>query len=147
MNLEQLHFVRRQGVDLPLANQFYKRVDKRLKARADEIVWLANIDTQAVAALRLRGLPSGEHLVTGVLVDPDWRCRGVAHALLQAARLDFSRNYTYLFCEPQLVPLYTKVGFALVQKGDMPDPLIGRWQAYQRKTPELVAMCYRQLPS
>jgi len=144
MNLEQLSFMRRQGLDLPLANQFYKRVDKRLKARADEIVWLAYLDGQAVAALRLRALVSGEHLITGVLVDPNWRCRGVAHALLQAARIDFSRNYTYLFCEPQLAPLYTKVGFTLVQKSEMPDPLIGRWQAYQRKTPELVAMCYRQ---
>ncbi|MBB3169743.1 GNAT family N-acetyltransferase [Simiduia aestuariiviva] len=142
MNLEALEFTRRQGLDLPLANAFYKRVDKRLKARADERVWTAQWQGQTVAALRLRPLPSGEHLVTGVLVDPEWRCRGIARRLLEEARVDFSRRYTYLFCEPQLAPLYTHTGFQQVQKNDMPDPLVGRWQAYQRKTPELIAMCF-----
>lgn len=140
MNLDELDFSRRQGLDVPIANGFYKRVDKRLKARPDEVVWTAQYAGQTVAALRLRPLPSGEHLVTGVLVDPALRCRGIARSLLQQASIDFSRRYTYLFCEPQLAPLYNAVGFEQVQKIDMPDPLVGRWLAYQRKTPELIAM-------
>ena len=142
MNLDQLTFVRRKGLDLPIANQFYKRVDKRLKAKSHDIVWLSMWESSAIAALRLRPLEGGEHLVTGVLVDPEWRCRGVASALLKAARVDFSRNYTYLFCEPQLMPLYQMVGFEQVEKDQMSDALVGRWLAYQRKTPELVAMCF-----
>jgi N-acetylglutamate synthase-like GNAT family acetyltransferase len=142
MNLEDLQFDRRQGLNLPLANAFYKRVDKRLKARADEVVWTASWQGSTLAALRLRPLPSGEHLVTGVLVDPQYRCRGIARQLLQVASVDFSRRFTYLFCEPQLAPLYLQVGFQQVEKDAMPDPLVGRWQAYQRKTPELIAMCF-----
>jgi predicted GNAT family N-acyltransferase len=143
MNLEQLQFHRRLGLDLPLANAFYKRVDKRLKARANEVVWTARDGDADLAALRLRPLPSGEQLLTGVLVAPDFRCRGIAGKLLQVASVDFSRTATYLFCEPQLAPLYSRVGFRQVEKSHLPDALVGRWQAYQRKTPELIAMGYR----
>ncbi|UTA47861.1 GNAT family N-acetyltransferase [Simiduia sp. 21SJ11W-1] len=142
MNLNELQFSRRQGLDVPIANQFYKRVDKRLKARADDVVWTAQHQGQTVAALRLRPLPTGDHLLTGVLVDPEFRTRGIAKRLLAEASIDFSRRYLYLFCEPQLAPLYNTAGFVQVQKIDMPDHLVGRWQAYQRKTPELIAMCY-----
>lgn len=143
MNLEQLTFRRWFGQEIPLANQFYKRTDKRLKARPDDVVWTATWQEHTVAALRLRPLPSGEHLLTGVLVDPDYRCRGIARALITQAKIDFSRHYTYLFCEPQLAPLYRAVGFEQTEKSQMPDTLVGRWQAYQRKTPELIAMQYQ----
>ena len=142
MNLELLQFSRRQGLELPLANAFYKRVDKRLKARADEVVWTARWQGGTLAALRLRPLLPNYHLVTGVLVDPDFRCRGIARRLLQVASVDFHRQETYLFCAPQLGPLYAEVGFRQTEKVLMPDVLVGRWQAYQRKTPELIAMCF-----
>lgn len=140
---DDLHCRRHQGLSVPVANQFYKRVNKRLKAGPDETVWTASLGHGMVAALRLRPLVGGQQLLTGLFVEPSYRCRGVALTLLQAARKDFNSAGCYLFCEPQLKQLYTAVGFEQTLKAEMPDALVGRWQAYQRKTPELIAMFYR----
>lgn len=143
MNPEQLQFRRFAGLDLPVAAAFYKQQDKRQLPRKGERVWTVSLAGQTLGALRLRPLPSGESLLTGLLVDPHWRCRGLAGALLAHAVLDFSRGFTYLFCEPQFIPLYQRAGFVQTERDRMPEVLVRHWQAYQRKTPELVAMCFQ----
>lgn len=143
MNPEALQFRRFAGLDLPLASAFYKQQGKRQLPRRGECVWTVSLAGQTLGALRLRPLPGGESLLTGLLVDPHWRCRGLAGALLQQAASDYSRGFTYLFCEPQYLPLYQRAGFVQTACDQMPEALVRHWQAYQRKTPALVAMCFR----
>lgn len=128
------------GVLLPVANQFYKRVNKHMKARGDETVWLGETKGRACAALRLRPLEPPFELLTGMLVAPDARGQGWASALLNAAAQAFRVQETFLFCEPALVNLYRRAGFVPTQS--LPAPLASRQARYQRKTPNLIAMVW-----
>ncbi|AGN11360.1 GNAT family N-acetyltransferase [Simiduia agarivorans] len=128
------------GPLIPLANQFYKRVNKHMKARGDETVWLGECDGSIRAALRLRPLESPYVLLTGMLVAPDARGQGWAAALLQAAATTLRAGETFLFCEPGLVNLYRRAGFA--RASSLPPALASRLARYQRKTPHLTAMVW-----
>lgn len=128
------------GPLLPLANQFYKRVNKHMKARGDETVWLGESGGQVCAALRLRPLEPPYGLLTGMLVAPAARGQGWAGALLVAAARDFRAAETFLFCEPVLVNLYQQAGFTPAKT--LPAPLASRLARYQRKTPQLTAMVW-----
>ena len=135
------HSRRLQGPLLALANQFYKRVNKHMKARGDETAWLGSVGNEPLVALRLRPLEPPWQLLTGVLVAPDARGQGLATRLLTDAAADYRAGHTWLFCEPVLCPLYLRAGFTLC--ANLPAPLRSRLQRYQQKTPALVAMVWK----
>lgn len=50
--------------------------------------------------------------IEDVLVHPLWRKRGIAEALLELVKQDFSGlDIISLFCEEELIPYYQKLGF------------------------------------
>jgi GNAT superfamily N-acetyltransferase len=88
-----------------------------------------------IAGLSLARVTGGFWL-TGLFVDPQRRQQGVAGKLVKAA-LAQADGPTWLFCHPDLLAFYQRLGFELAQC--LPDTLHGRLQRYQRSK-RLVAL-------
>ena len=98
------------------------------------LAWVAR-QPAIIAALNLTTVDHGVWL-TGLLVDPAWRDKGVASALLQRALVS-STGPVWLFCHPSLCDFYARLGFT--QAHDLPPLLEQRLRRYQRSKP-LLAM-------
>lgn len=119
---------------LPLANKFYRQHQRGMKASGDQQVWVIR-DPAIIASLCLRQVEGGWWL-TSLLVDPNARGRGTASALLQHVRQHHD-GAIWLFCAPELEPLYSASGYR--QNTCPPSALGDRLRRYQR-TKSLIAM-------
>lgn len=119
---------------LPLANKFYRQHQRGMKASTEQQVWVTR-DPEIVASLCLRNV---EHCwwLTSLLVAPGARGNGRASALLQQVRQHYEGSI-WLFCAPELEPLYTANGYC--QSALPPPALADRLRRYQR-TKSLIAM-------
>ncbi|WP_339485967.1 GNAT family N-acetyltransferase [Pseudomonas sp. EL_65y_Pfl2_R95] len=118
----------------PLANKFYSAHRSKMKAAADDQVWVLE-DSQILAALCLRPIANG-HWLTSLFVAPEHRQQGLATQLIQAATAGYS-SPIWLFCHPSLSDFYQALGFSPAVQ--LPEALNGRLQRYQRSKP-LVAL-------
>jgi len=105
-----------------------------MRAAGDAELWVARAPG-IVAGLSLSGVGEGFWL-TGLLVDPQQRGQGVAGQLIEAA-LEQEKRPTWLFCHPDLVPFYERLGFHMAVQ--LPETLASRLQRYQRSK-RLVAL-------
>ena len=71
------------GLQRRLLDHFYKQHGTRMRAAADGQLWVARAQA-IIAGLSLTPVAQG-HWLTGLLVDPQWRGRGVAGQLIDAA--------------------------------------------------------------
>jgi len=105
-----------------------------MRAAGDAELWVARAPG-IVAGLSLSGVGEGFWL-TGLFVDPQQRGQGVAGQLIEAA-LEQEKRPTWLFCHPDLVPFYERLGFHMAVQ--LPETLASRLQRYQRSK-RLVAL-------
>lgn len=111
----------------PLLNKFYRSHRSHMRAPADACYWIAGAP-EIVAALCLVNIDGGRWL-TGVLVAPNYRGRGLATSLLSQA-LAACEGSVWLFCEPNLKPFYQQLGFSLALT--LPESLASRLDRYNR---------------
>jgi len=126
------------GLQRRLLDHFYKQHGTRMRAAADGQLWVARAQA-IIAGLSLTPVAQG-HWLTGLLVDPQWRGRGVAGQLIDAA-LAQTGGPTWLFCHPDLLPFYLRLGFSPCQS--LPEALAMRLARYQRSK-NLLAMVRNQ---
>ncbi|MDD2085346.1 GNAT family N-acetyltransferase [Pseudomonas putida] len=110
-----------------LLDHFYRQHGSRMRAASDAELWVARAPG-IIAGLSLSAVGEGFWL-TGLFVDPQQRSQGVAARLVEAALVQ-ARRPVWLFCHPDLVPFYQRLGFDLAQQ--LPEALAGRLQRYQR---------------
>lgn len=120
------------ATERPLLNKFYKAHGSAMRASDAGECWVARSEG-IIAGLNLTVVPGG-YWLTGLLVAPDWRQRGVARVLVDTACRD---RRTWLFCHPDLQGFYERLGF--VASEDLPQALVDRLARYRRSKP-LVAM-------
>lgn len=101
-----------------------------MRTRSDHQVWVAK-DHEIVASLCLQNAAHGQWL-TSLLVAPAERGRGVASALIDHALQD-ANIPTWLFCHPDLLPFYGRLGFQPCV--ELPPPLSERLARYRRSKP------------
>jgi GNAT superfamily N-acetyltransferase len=116
----------------PLADKFYRSQRPPMRTNAGGDIWVAQ-STEITAALRLRQVEGGIWL-TSLLVASDWRGQGIASQLIAAALAD-CQEPVWLFCNPQLAPLYERLGFS--SELPLPPSLQQRLSRYQQKKPLL----------
>lgn len=118
----------------PLLNKFYRWHRSHMRAPAEASYWVAG-DPDIVAGLCLTDVAKGKWL-TGLLVAPDHRGRGLARCLVSTALCDCD-GPVWLFCDPRLVHFYQALDFNPTES--LPEALASRLERYNRhKT--LVAM-------
>ena len=120
---------------LPLANKFYKSQRSPMRVGRAEQVWVARTE-DIVAACCLKPVADGQWL-TALLVSPSWRQQGIASHLLRHLRAQ-TAGPIWLFCQPDLLPFYQRLGF--VPTLQVPAPLGERLQRYRQKQPLLALL-------
>ncbi|AVH39827.1 GNAT family N-acetyltransferase [Pseudomonas monteilii] len=105
-----------------------------MRAASDAQLWVARAPG-IIAGLSLSPVGDG-YWLTGLLVDPQQRNKGMAGRLIEAA-LEQANGPTWLFCHPDLVPFYQRLGFHMA--GQLPESLASRLLRYQRSK-RLVAL-------
>lgn len=125
----------------PLVNRFYRSHRSPSRARGDQQAWVARA-ADPVAALCLTPLAGG-HWLTGLLVDPAFRQRGVGSELMRRVR-DTLPGPVWLFCHPDLDAFYQPLGYRHADA--LPAPLAERLARYRRHKP-LLALVSQPLPA
>lgn len=133
-----IHYRLLPSLQRPLMDKFYRQQGTSMRARGDGDYWVAQRDKDGliVAGLSLNKVPGG-YWLTGLFVAPLARGQGLGSQLIDRA-LATLNGPTWLFCDPQLAPLYQKAGF--VAAVELPPMLEQRLQRYQQ-TKALLAMC------
>lgn len=137
---------------LPLANKFYRQHRSRMRASGDEAIWVAGAPASAtepcaasaaeiIAALRLKPVEQG-HWLLGLFVSPHWRGGGVGSALVAQATAGLS-GPVWLFCHPDLIPFYQRLGFR--PGSPLPPSLASRLARYQRTQQLQALVAYQTL--
>ena len=124
-----------------LLDKFYRTHGSRMKVSALAICWVVG-RPEIKAGLCLTAVEHG-HWLTGLLVAPEQRNRGLASALVRHA-ISTVEGPVWLFCKPQLEPFYQRLGFASCNH--MPDILMQRLERY-RRTKQLIAMQHDRQPA
>ncbi|MCE0864029.1 GNAT family N-acetyltransferase [Pseudomonas alloputida] len=105
-----------------------------MRAASDAELWVARAPG-IIAGLSLSAVGEGFWL-TGLFVAPQRRNQGVAARLVEAALAQVG-GPVWLFCHPDLMPFYQRLGFDLAQQ--LPEALASRLLRYQRNK-RLVAL-------
>lgn len=132
--MSPLHVRPLVGPERGLLDHFYRQHGSRMRASAGARLWVARAPL-IVGGLSLGEVPGGQWL-TGLFVAPDWRGRGIAAKLIEAALAD-ALSPTWLFCHPDLQPFYQRLGFAPASV--LPVVLAERLTRY-RRSKALVAL-------
>jgi len=118
----------------PLVNRFYKSQGSRMRARGGHQVWvLRNPDIACALCLEPIG---GGFWLTSLCTAVEQRHQGLARHLITGC-LDHLNSPVWLFCAPELAPLYLTCGFT--PAAQLPLTLQQRLQRYQRHK-RLIAM-------
>lgn len=118
----------------PLLVRFYRAHNSRNRVRPEATCWVARRG-DIVAALCLTPIGHG-HFLTGLLVTPSQRSCGIGAQLVREA-LASSSGPVWLFCKPELLDFYTRLGFVMTSQ--LPETLADRLTRY-RRTKALVAL-------
>lgn len=121
-----------QSVARPLLNKFYRQHRSAMRLPPDAQGWVAR-EEEIIAGLCLTPVSHGQWL-TGLLVTPGSRGRGIAQGLIEAS---VAAGPVWLFCHPQLRGFYERVEFDVAEQ--LPPALSERLRRYQQ-TKELIAM-------
>lgn len=119
----------------PLVDKFYRQHRSPMRSQSGDECWVAQDGSEIVAALNLRRVADGQWL-TGLFVTPVLRGQGLA-STLTARALQTHPEPIWLFCHPDLLAFYQRLGFSPCQT--LPAELQQRLLRYQRSKP-LIAL-------
>ncbi|MET1079580.1 MAG: GNAT family N-acetyltransferase [Pseudomonas sp.] len=107
-----------------------------MRANRTAQLWVAR-RVEIVGGLCLNSLDGGFWL-TALLVDPLQRRQAIASHLIRQV-LASTVQPVWLFCHPELVPFYERLGFATTRS--LPTALSDRLARYGRSKPLLAMVC------
>ena len=119
----------------PLVDKFYRQHRSPMRSQSGDECWVAQDGSEIVAALNLRRVADGQWL-TGLFVTPALRGQGLA-SMLTARALQTHPEPIWLFCHPDLLAFYQRLGFSPCHA--LPAELQQRLLRYQRSKP-LIAL-------
>ncbi|TVP92267.1 MAG: N-acetyltransferase [Pseudomonadaceae bacterium] len=131
-----MHIEKLPSIEHPLVNRFYKAQGSKMRARGQHQVWVLR-DPDICCALCLEPVAEGFWL-TSLCTALERRQQGLARQLLQAC-LTAGNRPVWLFCSPEVAPLYQACGFKFTEQ--LPHALGQRLQRYQRHKRLLAMQC------
>jgi len=135
MQIEQL-----DPMKLPLVARLYKSFYPSGKAKKDELTLVGYTENQMAAVVRFRTIER-YRLLTGMLVVPDFRGRGLGHELMCYCLQHVLSEGDYCFAYQHLEGFYAQHGFKTIDCQELPNSLKGLYDRYTR-TKTLVPMKY-----
>ncbi len=139
--MDTLKFGILDPIRLPIAKKLYKQHYPAGRPKADERVISASFGHATAALVRFRSVDS-YRLMTGMLVLPEYRLRGVGHQLMNYLMHHELQTSDYCFALAHLVPFYTQHGFQAISQDELPAALKTLFIRYTGSGKSLVAMRY-----
>ncbi|MFD2177576.1 GNAT family N-acetyltransferase [Veronia pacifica] len=141
--MNDLRFSSLNPLRFPLVMRLYKTHYPAGKPKKDEVIWTGEGTTGLTAAVRFRQF-SEFQLLTGMLVIPESRGKGVAEALLSACQSQIICRPCFCLAFRYLVPLYQRAGFDVIERDALPNDLSGRFDSYCHSGKDLVPMKFKK---
>ncbi len=129
--LNSLHF--------PLVKKLYKTHYTAGMPKKDEIIWTIKKDNEILGAVRFRQHIDYQ-LLTGMLIVPNFRNKGLAGYLLAATKPQLQRKISYCFSFQHITSLYLSAGFKIIEPEKLPNDLYCKLLRYQQSGKNLVPM-------
>ncbi|MGF1751634.1 GNAT family N-acetyltransferase [Vibrio cionasavignyae] len=139
--MDTLNFGLLAPIKLPLAKKIYKSHYPAAKPKSDERIITAQVGSQLCALVRFRRIENCR-LMTGMLVIPDYRQRGVGHKLMQHLVQQELAEQDFCFALEHLETFYCQHGFQTIDKDALPNSLKQLFLRYIQGGKSLVAMQY-----
>ncbi|GGM23127.1 GNAT family N-acetyltransferase [Pseudomonas asuensis] len=122
----------------PLIDKFYRAHGSAMRtAKGDGVHYWVARRQEILGALNLSPVEHG-YWLTGLFVAHPERGQGIAGRLLNLA-VHHTQSPVWLFCHPELMPLYQASGFQADPA--LPESLIDKFQRYRQNKP-LIALEY-----
>lgn len=131
-------------IKLPLVSRLYKAHYPSGKAKKDELTVVAYKESKMVAVVRFRSVEQFR-LLTGMLVIPEYRAKGVGHELLNYCQQQILKQDDFCFAYEHLEAFYATHGFETVEMTQLPNSLKMLFERYISSGKKLIAMKYRPL--
>ncbi len=141
MNKLSFHIL--EPLRFPLINRLYKNYYPAGKAKKDEDIWVGEDGSSIISCVRFKKIEDIQ-LLTGMLVIPDYRGKGVGDALLAATTKQIENQPCYCFAFSHLVPLYQRAHFTVIEDTELPHYLASRFKRYSESGKNLVPMIYQK---
>jgi len=127
--LKTLEFKQAEPFTLPLVKQFYKQNGMRAQAPKGDLIYIARLNNQIVAALRLH--PVGDsYLLRSMCVDTQQRKQGIGSALLSYCQSAFSEINCYSFPFEYLQGFYHRANFKPCKAENAPTDITLKFTRY-----------------
>lgn len=130
-----------EAIKLPLVNKFYKDHYPSGKAKKNETIYVAYYQLEIAATVRFRNVER-YRLLTGMLVAPNCRGKGIAHDLLNYCHENVLKETDYCFSYQHLTELYRSHGFTSLQPDDLPSQLQQLFIRYSNSGKKITPMQY-----
>ncbi|MCJ2378852.1 GNAT family N-acetyltransferase [Vibrio sp. ZSDZ34] len=139
--MDTLKFGILDPIRLPIAKKLYKQHYPAGRPKADERIISARFESATCALVRLRSVDS-YRLMTGMLVLPEYRQRGVGHQLMNYLMRHELQLSDFCFSLTDLAPFYAQHGFQAISQDELPAALKTLFIRYTGSGKSLVAMRY-----
>lgn len=120
-----------------LLHKFYRNHNSPMRITQQADVWVVRAP-QIIASVCLSPAANGLWL-TSLFTAPEFRQQGVASRLIKHLQLTYPCAPIWLFCNPDLLSFYSRLGFRQTQH--LPEALSSRLARYQQHK-SLIAMLY-----
>ncbi len=131
--LSHLEFNLADHYILPRIKQFYKANGMRAQAPKGDIILIASLNAELVAALRLEPIGETLHLLRSMCVKQALRQQGVGGALLSHAQATLCSLECHTFPYSHLHDFYSRQGFIDVDESQAPEAILSRFQRYTQQ--------------
>jgi N-acetylglutamate synthase-like GNAT family acetyltransferase len=129
-------------IRLPLIQKLYKAYYPSAKAKRQDLIYVAYIGTNIVGIVRFKTIDKWR-LLTGLLVVPEYRNRGIAHQLVHFCQKNILTELDYCFAYQHLASFYAQHGFVNQALSNPPAQLLSLFERYTRSGKSLVLMRYQ----
>ncbi len=127
-----------------LVDRFYRGHGYKVKCAVHERLFvLADSSGDFIAAARLVPQASGHYWLRNLLVDPQWRGRGLASRLMIDCKPHIAPSGCYCFALPHLTGFYRRLGFE-IDPVHCPADIVAIHQKYRSRGRDWVLMGYSQ---
>lgn len=120
-----------------LLRKFYRSHNSSMRITQQAEVWVVRAPS-IIAGVCLSPVTDG-YWLTSLLTADKYRQKGVAHLLIKQVQVAYQGAPIWLFCHPELISFYSKLGFEQTQC--LPESLHDRLTRYQQHK-ALIAMHY-----
>ncbi|NOH70745.1 GNAT family N-acetyltransferase [Vibrio pectenicida] len=127
-------------IKLPLVSRLYKSYYPSGKAKKDELTIVGSVDGKIVSVVRFKAIEECR-LLTGMLVVPDFRGKGLGHKLMEYCESHVLQAQDFCFAYSNLEAFYRQHGFVKLEANVLPNTLKILYERYSLNK-SLVAMQY-----